>query len=184
MVDDQPRAPRAVGLVSPSASSANVAQPVEQQLAVALLGRARDPGVPVGGTTREPVDQLRARLEVAPVRSFHARPNSIASGTAPTTPDPSNDSASPDSRRRHRLRERRARAGAEASALRRPPTPFLPTIQATYSASSHRAGRGGPAKTEDQVVPRLVREQQRPGALEELGRIGELDNLHAVVYDA
>jgi hypothetical protein len=36
----------------------------------------------------------------------------------------------------------------------------------------------GSRQAEDQVVPRLVREQQRPGTLEELGRIGNLDNLH------
>jgi hypothetical protein len=33
-------------------------------------------------------------------------------------------------------------------------------------------------EAEDQVVPSLVSEQQRPSALEELGWIGELDDFH------
>jgi hypothetical protein len=39
-------------------------------------------------------------------------------------------------------------------------------------------------ESEDQVVPSLVGEQQRPCTLEELGRIGELDNVHETAYEA
>lgn len=36
----------------------------------------------------------------------------------------------------------------------------------------------GAREAEDQVVARFVREEQRACALEELGRIGQLDDVH------
>ena len=114
----------------------------------------------------------------APVLAVHASAKSRASGTAA-------DDAREILQRGRKRRQRRGRRGprqdepvAEASAgprRRRRRRPRRATAR-TRIAAGLVAQRAGEA--EDQVVPRLVGEEQRPGARQELGRIGELDNLH------
>ena len=119
-----------------------------------------------------------------PCRRAQAATKSSISGTAPTAPGmPAAHLA------RERL-ERRLAAVAEDEVVRRRPqrraddrAPVLDEPQLVLGVEAGFVAQR-PGEAEDQVVPRLVREQRR-GALEELGRVGRAGQPPRVrFYDA